>query len=674
MTVALVTVTLNTVVAGLITGVGVGGLAAGLVLAYRASRVLNLAHAELGGAAAALCAWLVGPGGLPFAAAAVVAVGAAAVTGALLEVVVVRRVGAGSVAAAVVATAGVSELLLALSLVVIGGIGDRRGYPIPFAAAVSLGHGVVLHGGDLAIIVIVPALAVALAAVLRRSPLGAAIRAATDNPEAARLAGVPVATLSALSWAAGAALSAVVVICLLAGRPIVGTEALGPEVLFESMAAALVARFERLPRALAAGVAIGVVDQVVRYNWPGGVHDVVLLVLVAGAAMVVWRRPSTRGEDDRYWLAVPVLRPWSRSRGRLGVGAGGAAAVAVAVAVAVVVVRWASNRQALTLTEIAAYAILAISATIIVGGAGQLSLGQVAFFGIGAAVSYQLSVSAGFPFWLAFLAAGGGAAGASVLVGVPSLRAPGPVFAVTSLGFALVAAGWLLGRPWLIGAGVTVPRPILGPVDLAAERSYLGFAVVVLAGAIWIARNLLGRSPGRRIVAVRDNEPAAASFGVPVAGTKLLAFAVAGFFAGVAGAVYGHGLQSLSVNDFPVASPGLQIGAVDSLRIVAIAVIGGLGSIWGAVVAAALVVGVDELTDSVALRLATTGTGLLVVLMLAPRGLAGLSGLSGRTGLSGLRGLSGRTGLSGRPGSVCAWFRRRSSRSAHRSGRGGQAG
>jgi ABC-type branched-subunit amino acid transport system permease subunit len=148
--------------------------------------------------------------------------------------------------------------------------------------------------------------------------------------------------------------------------------------------------------------------------------------------------------------------------------------------------------------------------------------------------------------------------------------------------------------------------------------------VIVLAAALGGAQVLLRGGWGRRMVAVRDNEAAAASFGIPAAATTLLAFAVAGFLAGIAGAVYGHGLQTVSVNDFPVASPGLQIGAVDSLRILAIAVVGGLGSPAGAVAGAALVVGVDELTHSVALRLATSGLGLLVVLMLAPQGLAGL--------------------------------------------------
>ncbi len=609
------TITLATVVAGAIAGLGIGGLAAGLVLVFRAGRVINLAHAELGAAAAALCAWLVGPGALPFPAAAVVAVAAAALTGALVEMVVVRRVAAASPAAVMIATAGVSELLLAASLVVIAHIGRRSGYPTPFSTRVDLGRGVVLQGGQLALAVVVPVLAVALALVGHRTRVGASIRAAADNPEAARLAGVAVGTLSALAWAAAAGLSAVVVICLLAGRPIVGTEALGPEVLFEALAAALIARFRNLPVALVAGVVIGVILRVVAYNWPGGPGDLVLLLVAGGAAVVLWRPRRGRRADPSSWLAVPVL---GRPRATV-VGAGALAAAGLAA------VAWASNSQALTLTEIAAYATLAVSVTIIVGVAGQLSLGQVAFFGIGAAVSYQLSASVGLPFWLAFLGAGVGAAAASVLVGLPALRAPGPVFAVTSLGFALAGAGWLLSRPWLLGSGVTVPRPILGPVDLGAQRPYFVFALMVLAAGAGLAGVLLRRGPGRWTVAVRDNQATAASFGLPVSGTKVLAFAAAGFLAGLAGAVYGHGLQSLSVNDFPVASPGLQIGAVDSLRIVAIAVIGGLGSVWGAVMAAALVVGVGELTNSVAWRLATTGAGLLVVLLIAPRGLAGVA-------------------------------------------------
>jgi branched-chain amino acid transport system permease protein len=205
------------------------------------------------------------------------------------------------------------------------------------------------------------------------------------------------------------------------------------------------------------------------------------------------------------------------------------------------------------------------------------------------------------------------------------------LFAVTTLGFALAAHGWLLGQPWMLGSGVLAPRPILGPLDLAGQRAYFVFALLILAVVVWLSGNLLRSGLGRRVVAMRDNEASAAAFAVPLVRTKLLAFAAAGFVAGVAGAVYGHGLQNVSVSDFPVANPGLQAGAIDGLRIVAIAVIGGLGSVPGAIAAAALIVGVNQLTSSVALQLLTSSAGLLVLLLLLPGGLASLfSGFWGR--------------------------------------------
>jgi ABC-type branched-subunit amino acid transport system permease subunit len=463
------------------------------------------------------------------------------------------------------------------------------------------------------------------AAFLGFTTVGTAIRAGSENREAAQLAGVPVDRLVTLVWALAGVLAAVGTVILLSGRPIVGAEALGPEVLFEALAACVLARFVSLPRALAGGVAIGVIEQVVLFNWPrGGLRDLILFLIVLGA-LLIQSRSRRRDDEGSSWLLSGVLRPVPRALDGLRWWRAVAPAVLIAaLALAALIARLSSNSRTLVFTQIVAYAILAISATLIVGVAGQVSLGQVGFFGVGAAVSYQLSVSAGVPFWLAFLGGGVVAAVASVLVGIPALRVRGLMFAVTTLGFALVAQGWLLAQPWLIGAGITAPRPLLGPIDLAGQRAYFLFGLLVLAGAVWLAHNLLRSGPGRRLVAVRDNESAAASFAVPLARTKLLAFAVAGFLAGIAGALYGHGLQNVSVNDFPVANPGLQLAAVDSLRIVAIAVIGGLGSIPGAIIAAVAVVGLDELTSSVALQLLTTSAGLLVLLLFLPGGVAAL--------------------------------------------------
>jgi ABC-type branched-subunit amino acid transport system permease subunit len=621
-----VTITLATLTLGVITGMGIGALALGLVLVYRASRVINLAHAELGAAAAAVTAALVRDSRLPYWVAVLVALTAAAAAGAVIEGVVIRPLRNAPRAVVLIATLGVTQLLLAASISLVDRIGNRAGgYPAPFTATVDLGHGVVLHAPDLLFVVVVPVLALLLAAFLRWTSAGTAVRAMSENRDAAQLAGVPVGRIATGVWAVAAVLAAVTTLILLAGKPLVGTESLGPEVLLEALAACVLARFTSLPKALAGGVAIGVVEQVVFYNYPrGGERDLVIFAVILGALLFQSRRGVTV-EEGSSWLLAGVLRPVPRALARLRWYPWLGPLVSVAgLGAAALLSLGASNARTLTFTTIAAYAILALSTTLIVGVAGQVSLGQVGFFGLGAAVCYQLSVSVGVAFWLAFLAAGVAGAAASVLVGLPALRVRGLFFAVTSLGFALVAQSWLLAKPWLIGAGVTAPRPILGPIDFAGQHAYFVLALIVLGAAMWLARNMLRSGPGRAIVAVRDNEGAAAAFAVRLARTKLLAFATAGFLAGIAGALYGHGLQNISVNDFPVANPGFQVGAVDSLRIVAIAVIGGLGSIPGAIAGTVLVVGIDQLTHSVALQLLGSSVGLLVLLLFLPGGLASL--------------------------------------------------
>jgi ABC-type branched-subunit amino acid transport system permease subunit len=621
-----VTVHASTLVLGLVSGMATGALAMGLVLVYRASRVVNLAQVEVGAASAAVAAALVRDHHVPYGPAAAVAIVGAALVGGAVDIVVIRRLRRSPGAVSMIATVGVTQLLLAAGILVVDGIHNRGGgYPAPFTAVVHIA-GATLHAPDLLLLAIVPGLGLLIAGWLRWSAVGQAVRAVSDNREAAELAGIPAGGVVTLVWGVAAAVSAVVALILLAGRPLVGTEALGPEVLFEALAAAVLARFTSLPRALAAGVVIGVVDQVVFYNWPsGGLADLVVFGAVLVALLLQHRRRG-REEVRSEWPVSATVRSamrWQPNGGRARRAATAFAAVLALLGVAAMS-RVASNARTLTFSEIAAYAMLAVSTSFVVGVAGQVSLGQVGFFGLGAAVSYRLSVSAGLPFWIALVGAAVVGAVASMLVGIPSIRLPGLLFAVTTLGFALVVQAWLLPQPWLLGSGVLAPRPVIGPFDLAAERPYFALALVGLAVAAWITRNLIRSGPGRRIVALRDNEAGAAAFAVPVVRTRLLAFAAAGSVAGLAGAVYGHALQSFSAVDFPVATPGLQ-GAVDSLQMVAIAVIGGLGSISGAVAAAVIVVGVDTLTSSVPLQLATSSVGLLVLLLFLPGGLASLA-------------------------------------------------
>jgi len=287
---------------------------------------------------------------------------------------------------------------------------------------------------------------------------------------------------------------------------------------------------------------------------------------------------------------------------------------AVALGVACALPLFLSNSQTFLLTTVVAFAILALSVTVLTGYAGQISLGQVGFFGVGAATSYQLTVNLYVPFWVSLLLAGAAGAALSVLIGVPALRIRGLFLAVTTLGFALVTQKWLIGQDWMAGIGAIAPRPYIGSiVDFATQRSYYFVALAGLVAAVLLTRNLLRSGVGRNFVALRDNESGAAAFTIPVTRTKLIAFGASGFLAAFAGAIYGHGIERFGVNNFPVT---------DSLRVVSMTIIGGLGSIPGAVMGAFFVVGVDRLVDVTWMRLLTTSVGLLALLMFLPGGFA----------------------------------------------------
>src|SRR5713101_4521589 len=391
-------VRLDVTVLGAITGMAVGALAVGLVLIYRASRVINLAHAELGAVAAAVTAALVRDSHVPYGLAVVISVAGAGLVGALEERLIMRRLRDAPPTVALIATLGLTELLLAGSILVIDGIGHRGGgYPAPFSAHVTVA-GVTLGAPQLMVLVVVPVLSLLLAGFLRYTNVGIAVRAASENRDAARLAGVPVDRIATIVWSLAGVLTGIVTLMLLAGQPIVGTEAVGPEVLFEALAGCVLARFVSIPKALAGGVAIGVVDQVVFNNWPsGGVRDLVLFVVVV-AALLLMRPGGLVGEDGVVtWRGLrPQPRPTSF----------GPVVAFVAFVVAALSSLLVTNARTLTFTEIVAYAVLALSTSLVVGVAGQVSLGQVAFFGLGAAVSYQLSVSAGVPVGMAFVGAG----------------------------------------------------------------------------------------------------------------------------------------------------------------------------------------------------------------------------------------------------------------------------
>src|SRR5205823_3553668 len=205
------------------------------------------------------------------------------------------------------------------------------------------------------------------------------------------------------------------------------------------------------------------------------------------------------------------------------------------------------------------------------GWAGQISLGQWALVGLGGTATFALHTRHGVDFFLALPAGMLVAAAASVVVGLPALRVRGPLLAVSTLAFALTASTWLLQArhfPWLVVEHVE--RPVLwGRLRLDRDWEMYELALAAFAAVAAAAAALRRSRAGRAMVAVRDNEAAAATVAIPPTQVKLVAFAISGAMAGLAGALYVLYQNGLHPDAF---TPDV------SLRLFSMVVIGGLGS------------------------------------------------------------------------------------------------
>jgi ABC-type branched-subunit amino acid transport system permease subunit len=603
---------------GAIVGLSYGLLATGLVLIYRAQRVINLAHAQLGVVGASVLAYadLRLHWSWPLACAAGIAVAAA--IGVVVELTVMRRLAAAPRVIVLVATVGVAQLLVFFAYLITKAIGGTLGgFPLPFHDRVAIGRFLVLTDSHLLILRLVPPAAILVWVILRFTSFGLALRASAENGDAARLAGIPVRRIAIGVWALAGAISAISSICLAPDKGLALSDTLGPELLVRALAAAVVARMIHLGRAFMAGIAIGILEQLVFWNTSSnGAVEVGLLLVILGAFALQSRgRDSSRTQERSSWELARLMRPLPtrlaqdlrvRQAGWLGLGA-------VLVA-GVIAPSFLSSSQTYLMIGILTLAIVALSVSLLTGTSGQISLGQVAFLGVGAAVAHQVTTHLGLPFLPAIVVSGVAGAAGAVAIGLPALRRQGLFLVVTTLSFAVVAEQWLLGQNWMAGVGATLSRPAFAGISFHSQRAFYLLTLAALLVAMLLVRTVLNGPIGRTMVAVRDNEPQAAALGVDPTRAKLLAFALAGFLAASAGALYGYGAEQFGPQNFAVA---------DGLRIVAVAVIGGLGSIGGTVVAALVVFGVDRLVHVVEVRLFMTAAGLLVILMFLPSGLAG---------------------------------------------------
>ncbi len=561
----------------LLLGLGIGAiyslLGQGLVLIYRGSGIVNFAQGSfvmVGGYAyyefRVSASWPAIPSVL-----AATAVGA--LLGVAVQLLILRPMRTSSPIERVIATLGVLLTLQAAAVLRYGVSAISVPSFLPTDAVEPL-PGAVLGVDRLIILLIGAVLTAVLYAVFRWTSFGRVASAMSENQRAAASLGHSPDRIATANWALATGIAA------LAGALLGPITFLQPTQLtllvVPALAAALLARFVSFPIAFAGALGIGVVQSLTtRYvtvtGWGDSVPFIVIVayLVLRGSSLplrshVLERLPSVGDGRIRVVPAVVVV---------------GVFAFLIAFVVSPV---WA---QALTVTM--AFAILTLSVTVVTGYAGQLSLAQYVLAGSGAFAAATFVARASWGFLPALIGAMLAAALVGVLVALPALRTRGINLAIATLGMGIVLFSLVLSDFQFAGGdtGIRVGSPSIFGWDFGAIVHPYRYGLVALTAltlsAVAVANLRRGRA-GRRLLAVRSNERAAAALGVNVFAGKLYAFALASALAALAGVLLAF--QGATV--LPA-----QFDVLTSITVIGVAVVGGIGSIGGALLAATLLPG-----------------------------------------------------------------------------------
>jgi len=628
---------------GVVAGLAIGLLAMGIVLVYRATRVINFAVGNMGLVGASLLALLVVNWDVPFWLAAIGSLIVGTLFGVVMELVVVRRLFYAPRVIMLVATIGIAGLAQAIITAYPDLKDEGAAYPLAVSKTWDDVAGLRISGAQLAILVVVPLVALALGLMLNRTTLGRTVKAAAENPDVARVQGINPKMVSTAVWAI-AGLLATLTMILIAGENGSASQlpVLGANTLARALVAAVIAGMVSFPRAMLAGVVIGVVEALFLFNYLDKPGLIDLFLFIAVLVAVAFQSRGRGREETQTFSFTPKVREipenlrgvwWVKRLNALVLGALVAAAIAVPLIIT-------TPSRLLLYALIGCFAICALSLTVLTGWAGQLSLGQMAFAGIGAllAAALERGLQTGFivdvhldplPFGVSILIAAVLTAGVAVIVGAGSLRVRGLMLAVVTFVFAVAAQQYFYRQPLLSGGSstqVSFPRGTLFGIDLSSQRAYYWVVLGVMVVAVAFVSRLRKSGIGRTTIAVRDNADSAAAYTVGSAATKLRAFALAGALAGLGGALIAGAVEAV-----PFTERYFLVD--DSLKLVAIVVIGGIAAPMGAVIGALWVIGMPAFfPDNELVPLLTSSLGLLVLLLYFPGGFVQIA-YSARDGL-----------------------------------------
>jgi len=637
---------------GLVGAAGVGLQALGLVLIFRSNRIINFAQVQVGALGAfvfvvlarsevmlvglhRICTGCVEVESVPLPGSESgysipvnvptwldhanywlsMGIGLAVAIGIsyLIYVGIIRRFETRSSLVMTVLTIGIAQTLTMLSNLVMVPFSGRElevtgAAPLPVDMSVSAG-GVVFQAADIAQLGVAVLALTGVALLMRFSTAGILLRGVADNRVRAQTLGVNVSAVSSLSWILAGALSGLagIFVAMTAGSVALG--GLGSADV-QMLAAAVLAGFSSLPLALAAAMVLGLLDRAILWAYEApALLDGLLLPVLIGALLLMRQAHARTDSQDPFGAteearpipaelrSLPVVRTWRRNGLLL-------------LSVVLLGAPWfLSTPQTNVAITTLVFGMLALSILVLTGWAGQITLGQFGFAGVGAFVTAVL----GWP--LPFGPLAGGLAGAAVaaIIGLPALRLKGLNLAIMTLSFAAAVSAILLNPRYL---GHYLPellgRPSLLGLDLDDERTFYYVTLVVLALMTLAVVGMRRSRTARVLMACRDNDSLAQAYGVSLLRARLSAFVISGYMASVAGGLYAYA-------QFGVEPEAFGVGV--STTVFLIAVLGGLGSIAAPLVGAAFYGVTRMLSSDPIVSLAATGAGVVAVLIFMPGGL-----------------------------------------------------
>ncbi len=615
----------------MVRGITVGLLSAlaalGLVLVYRANRIVNFAQTDLGSVPATLGVYLISFAGLSYWLALGLSFAAAIVVGALVELVVVRRFFNAPRLILTVATIGLATLLGVAALWLPHFWTDRASalpLNVPWDAHLTIDP-IVLSADDLAALIIAPLMMVALAFFLQRTDVGIAVRASAERADRAALLGIPVKRIQTVVWivAAVLAFTGAWLRAGVVGLPIGGSAATFG-FLLRILAALVLGGMTDLAAVAAAAVALGVLEAGIGWNASSPALTDPIIAGVIVVALLLRRKGVARTslESVSTWQAAEDVRPIPKVIARLPevrVVRWGGAVLLLGLLVWLPTALGPSD--SLLASTILIFGIIGISLLVLTGWAGQISLGQMGFVGLGAAVGGYATAEWGLDLSLALLLSGLAGAAAAIVVGLPALRLQGLLLGVTTFALALALYSYFLNPQFFdwVPTSRVEREPIFGRIDYDSPTRVYYLILIVLLLVILAVGGMRSSRFGRALVALRENETGAQAFALRPVRLRVAAFAISGFLAALAGGLFVHHQQAFDPDTY---SPFL------GFLVFTMVVIGGLGSTLGVLLGAVYLelpyrFAGDLPGDQALWRLLSNSIGVLLVLMILPGGLGG---------------------------------------------------